>query len=555
MFVILYFFAVLSSAGLLALAIPNEFLLSGSSILGIVSLIPLYTAFIAGKSKKAIMLMYGFFVPLLHLLSSFWLAYFGDFAIFTLGASTLAYFFLALPFGIAFYYFSRLKIPYRIFGFALTWSLWEYFKSTGFLGYPWGTVAMSATKLTRFIQIVDITGVWGISFLIPLISACLAETILAAVKLSNGFAKESRRPLVRTLIFVAFLVLSSICYGQYKLTHTQEPEKKLNIAVIQQNADPWDMSNFEQILLSSELLSKRIISEASEPTDLIIWSESSLSYPYQENKYYYEIAPAELPVTDFLKEVDTPLFSGSPLLTDPENDGYSNAVSLILPDASVAESYAKMQMVPFAEYIPGINNPLVKKLFSAIVGFSSGWVPGTECKLFSLQTKNGESVRFATPICYEDAFPSVCAHLHQQGSELLINLTNDSWSKTASAEYQHYAVAMYRTIELRTSMIRSTNSGYTVAINPYGKTIASLPLFVQDGFFLSMPVYPHTMTFYARYKDWLPLLLFCTFLVCMLSLKKEKHKNLLLKSAEKNIAEMKYKSVFIKKESDTTVWF
>ncbi|WP_222931033.1 hypothetical protein [Treponema phagedenis] len=53
-----------------------------------------------------------------------------------------------------------------------------------------------------------------------------------------------------------------------------------------------------------------------------------------------------------MKEVDTPLFSGSPLLTDPENDGYSNAVSLILPDASVAESYAKCKWFPLPNTFP-----------------------------------------------------------------------------------------------------------------------------------------------------------------------------------------------------------
>ncbi|TYT76798.1 hypothetical protein [Treponema phagedenis] len=127
--------------------------------------------------------------------------------------------------------------------------------------------------------------------------------------------------------------------------------------------------------------------------------------------------------------------------------------------------------------------------------------------------------------------------------------------KTASAEYQHYAVAMYRTIELRTSMIRSTNSGYTVAINPYGKNN-----YKPSAFCAGRLLFIHAGV--SSYHDLLcPLQRLASaafilyFLVCMLSLKKEKHKNLLLKSAEKNIAEMKYKSVFIKKEFDTTVWF
>ena len=90
----------------------------------------------------------------------------------------------------------------------------------------------------------------------------------------------------------------------------------------------------------------------------------------------------------------------------------------------------------------------------------------------------------------------------------MINLTNDSWSKIESAEYQHFAIAYFRAIELRTSLIRSTNGGYTTVINPKGEILRDLPLFKEGTLSIDIPLYTHKTTPYALFKDWLPLLLF-----------------------------------------------
>ena len=127
--------------------------------------------------------------------------------------------------------------------------------------------------------------------------------------------------------------------------------------------------------------------------------------------------------------------------------------------------------------------------------------------------QNGNDVRFAAPICFEDAFPTLCADLHNQKSNILINLTNDSWSKTASAEYQHFAVAYFRAIELRTPLVRSTNGGYTCVVDPVGNITASLPLFTTDALSVSVPIYPYQPTFYAQWKDWLPALFLAIALI------------------------------------------
>ena len=88
-----------------------------------------------------------------------------------------------------------------------------------------------------------------------------------------------------------------------------------------------------------------------------------------------------------------------------------------------------------------------------------------------------------------------------------MNITNDSWSKTQSAEYQHLAVAAYRAIEFRTTLARCTNSGVTTVISPSGKVISSLPLFEPAHLSVSIPVYGRQVTVASQFGDWLPYVL------------------------------------------------
>ena len=285
--------------------------------------------------------------------------------------------------------------------------------------------------------------------------------------------------------------------------------------LVQQNTDPWGygLDLFFDNLYDTQKLTEKAISESPVKPDLIVWNESSLAYGYDQFQDYYRRLPFKESFTDFLQRMDIPILTGSPLLQDAEREKYSNAVYLIAPDGTVLDTYSKIQLICFAEYIPFIDHPFVQRFFDSLVGFSSGWAPGTEYKAMAFTAQNGNDIRFAAPICFEDAFPTLCADLHNQKSNILINLTNDSWSKTASAEYQHFAVAYFRAIELRTPLVRSTNGGFTCVVDPIGNITASLPLFTADALSVSVPIYPYRRTFYAQWKDWLPALFLAIALI------------------------------------------
>ena len=87
------------------------------------------------------------------------------------------------------------------------------------------------------------------------------------------------------------------------------------------------------------------------------------------------------------------------------------------------------------------------------------------------------------------------------GSEVFMNITNDSWSKTDSAEYQHFIIASFLSVEYRTTLVRCTNSGYSAVVAPNGKIIADLPLFEEASVGFSVPIYKYTKTLYSVAGD------------------------------------------------------
>lgn len=501
------FVAILLSVILFSLAIPNEILHSGSPFLGLIALAPIYIALLKSRSWKISGLIGGLMFFLVHLVSSFWLAYFKEFAIFTLGGSALVYLLLGIPVG--WILRQGLKTPswIRPFVFASLWTIWEFFKSIGFLAYPWGTLVMTSFKALPLIQIVDITGTWGISFLFALFSALCGEMLLAVLSgtLITSITKDS--PLRRSLLFSLLLFSLTLSYGFWNLKNPPKAIDSINLVLVQQNADSWETNGEKKAVLISQDLTRNAIKESGIKPDLVVWSESTLPYPYLLYKNKYTKFPEEDPFIFFLKEINAPLLVGSPVVVDFENWELSNSAILLSPEGEQLDSHAKIQLVPFAEYMPFTEYEWVRNFFDALVGFSRGWVPGTEYKSLSVTNSTEKDVFFVAPICFEDAFSSLIARLHNTGSNVIINLTNDSWSKTASAEYQHHAIASFRALELRTTLVRSTNGGYTSVINPVGKILADLPLFQSAALSVSVPLFTHQTTFYARFGDWLPIVL------------------------------------------------
>jgi apolipoprotein N-acyltransferase len=490
------------SAILMALAVPNELFKYGLVPLGFIALAPLYIAIMETGGPGEAALVAGFFGALQHALSSFWLWFFKDFRIWTLGSTIVAYFIVYMVLGLYLWLFLRRSGRARPLAFAILWAAFEFWKSTGFLGYPWGLIPYSLTDALPLLQIADITGVYGISSLLAMFNAALAELCLGI----GSDSKDALPPRSRRTYAALALSLTALSLG-YGLARMATPVPlagKIDAILVQQNVDPWTSTEEEALGANIRLAREAIAKNAAErrAPDLILFSETTLMRPYAEFRQYYTKHPKLDPLVPFILDSKAWLFTGAPVVVDWKTGDATNSVILVDPDARFVGSYAKVHPVPFAEAIPFWEFTPFRKFMQNVVGIDSGWVMGTEYVVFDLPTKGGK-FRFGAPICFEDAFADVCRNFFVQDVDLLVNLTDVSWSKTDSAEIQHWAAARFRAIESRRTLVRSTNGGLSCVVGPYGQVIDSLPLFESAALRCEIPVYRDASpTLYVRFGDW-----------------------------------------------------
>jgi len=490
----------IASAILMTLAVPNEIFKHGLVPLGFIALIPLYIALIELSSPKSAALATGLFGALQHALTSYWLWFFQDFRIWTLGSTTLAYFIVYAVLGLYLWLFLQRSGGARPLAFALLWTAFEYQKSVGFLGYPWGLIPYSLTDALPLLQIADLTGVYGIAAILAACNAALAELVLGL-----GRAGKAPLPLRGRLGFLAaaaILLALSLVYGLVKELNPPPKIGSIDAVLVQQNTDPWAENDDQHAVATDIRLARQAMAGAPRKPDIILFSETSLLRPYAESRSYYSTKPALDPLIPFILESQTWLLTGAPVVIDWKTYEATNSVILIDPQTRLVKSYAKIHPVPFAEAIPFMEYPWFKHFIQSVVGLESGWAMGKDYTVFDLPTPRG-TFRFGAPICFEDAFADVCRNFSLGGADLLINLTDISWSKTESAEIQHWAAARFRAIEARKTLVRSTNGGVSCVVGPGGDTLDSLPLFTATSKFVEVPIYrTASPTLYIRWGDW-----------------------------------------------------
>ena len=175
--------------------------------------------------------------------------------------------------------------------------------------------------------------------------------------------------------------------------------------------------------------------------------------------------------------------------------------AILFDQGEIIDTYRKLHLVPFTEQfpyqraLPGVY----QWLKNADTHF---WEEGSEYTVFQV-----EEPAFSTPICFEDTFPYLIREFVLRGAEVLVNMTNDSWSKAVACEMQHMSIALFRTLENKRTLVRSTNGGITCVIDPNGRITAMLPAFTEDYLIAEAPVYSADQTLYTRWGDWFAILI------------------------------------------------
>ena len=497
----------LVSAAAVALAFPSFISLAGLPFLAFAALVPLFLVLKKETYGWAVFygVCYGVFA---NMTINYWL---GPYSLISLQFSVVVFALLYFVFmATSMWLYRRIKIG----GFLvlpMAWVLFDYLRSTGFLGYPWGILGTTQHGFLPLIQMAAVTGVWGVNFVVLLVGAALAEALC-----------KPRRPAGLTRlapIYTAFglLLVCVVAGGIYLLIDDSRGRNTLHsevrVALIQQNSDPRK-HEYEQTLDKLRMLTDQAL--AAQP-DLIAWSETAfvpnIRRWSREDPDRYELARLTEQFLSYQKSTRSWLITG--------NDDYErvvdasgaetrvdfNAAVLFSPDGERVGTYRKMHLVPFTEYFP--YKEQLPWVYEMLMNFDvSLWEPGRERKVFQHPL-----FRFATPICFEDAFPDDVRRFVAAGAEAILVLSNDYWSLAEVEAKQHYIAAMFRAVENRVPLIRSTASGLTSHVDHTGRLRQRLPYYEEGYLVADLKLRPGALTFYSRFGDWFPGLMFVGLLV------------------------------------------
>ncbi len=387
----------------------------------------------------------------------------------------------------------RLRLPAPALAPAIgaLWTAMEVLRATLFTGFPWALLGYSQYTRLALIQIADITGVYGVSFLVATVNAGVWIAIQAvAGRRRQTVPAATKRDAGIVLLTCLLLWGGTVGYGKWRLGQTEArmaAAEKPVVAVVQGNIEQgrkWDPKF--QVASLDRYFRLSIEALAAYP-DLVVWPETATPF------YLFDHRELTAPVVDFVRSADTNFLIGSPSYrrTDGKVE-YYNSAYLLGPDGISRGRYDKVHLVPFGEYVPLQRFlPFIGKMVAQVGDFRSG-SPGATLKC------NGCDL--GVQICYEIIFPPLARRMTANGADLLVNITNDAWFGFSGAPYQHFSMAVFRAVENRRTLVRAANTGISALIAPTGRVLARTGLGVEASLARPAPLLSG-QTVYTRWGD------------------------------------------------------
>jgi apolipoprotein N-acyltransferase len=346
------------------------------------------------------------------------------------------------------------------------------------ISFPWNLLGYAASGNLAFVQLASITGIYGLSLLVAAFNAFLAWMFAFPSNQSRRITIGAAVALIVIAILGPRFVPNAPAAYVAHLVQTNLPQEEMYPSNWMQ-LHAADMQQLESIGIDA----------AKKSPGLIVWPEVPAPFSLQDPQFA-AIADqiARESGQDFLVGVVD--WKMGTLYRGPA----SNSAVLLDPAGQRLFTYDKIHLVPFGEYVP-----LRKYLFFAhsLIDSIGDFTPGHEYSVGPLP-----GGRFSVFICYEAIFSSEIRRFAANGAQLLINISNDGWFGRSSAPTQHLMMARVRAVENRRWLLRCTNTGFTVDVDPYGRIVAQFQRFTRGQ--LDAPYAFRTdLTPYTRFGDWL----------------------------------------------------
>ena len=364
---------------------------------------------------------------------------------------------------------------------------------TRITAFPWELLGYSQTANFSLTRITTIVGVYGLSFEILLVNSVFAAAFLAL--------KERRKWLLGAACGAAAILQAGQLLAP-PLVASDHTALLVQPNIPIQEGSMWTKEYFQATLQDLTAVSlhppgdriagdKSTLDKSGRHFDLIVWPESPS--PFYTSDILFRDA-----VSSLARQAQTWVVAGSIGITPAmHSDGAGsqifNSAALVSPAGEWVGRYDKMHLVPFGEYLP----------FPQLFAFAGGLTKevGEFQRGVSRTPLDAGGQKLGLFICYESIFPDEVREGPLQGSDVLVNISNDGWYGDSGAWKQHLQQTQMRAIENDRWLLSATNTGMTASIDPYGRIVAATPRKVRTALAAPYALVSGT-TFYTRHGDW-----------------------------------------------------
>ncbi len=385
--------------------------------------------------------------------------------------------------------------------FPVIWTGADVLRAHNPLAFPWFYLGHSQIRLLPMVQIADLTGVYGVTFVLAVVNGFLADLLLSRRLDGPVRASALRRVWRMEAPLVLSLVVATLLYGAYRLhqgSFTDGPAT----AVLQGDFllravpnDPEGATEEAKEIAYFELMNRALA--ASPEVELVVFPETPWAmYLNREMREYVRPLRAHEKWLRTARETGKSLVVGAmseepqPKGTYPREYRYNSAF-LYTPGDPEPQRYDKMHLVPFGEYVPFRQHPYLHWFYRLLNdGPWNPWGrptrPGelpyeyslTAGKQFTVMTlpasASAPGRRFGVTICYEDVIPQIFRRFvgapdGTKRVDFMLNISNDGWFGHGTQQPQHLVNCAFRAIENRVGIARAVNTGVSGFVDPDGR--------------------------------------------------------------------------------------
>jgi apolipoprotein N-acyltransferase len=384
---------------------------------------------------------------------------------------------------------SRCSIELACIAAPFVWVTFEFVRAhLPEISFPWNLLGYPASTNLGLLQITTLTGIYGLSFLAAGINALLAWAVASrkiALQRRIGIAAASAAILLIAMALGPWLVPDA------KAQHFARAVQ-LNFPEAQEYPADWFAKNAAQL----DEVQKISLAPGAEKPDLLVWPEAPAPFSFEDMQFATLASKLAIqfrhPFLAGSIEWKTPVDPSDKL--PPGRLAPYNSALLIDPQGRRVFAYDKVHLVPFGEYEPF---PLIHRVVAHLSDEVGGFHKGNKYAVGQLP--GGRT--FGVFICYEAIYPGEVRRFAANGAQLLLNISNDGWFGRSAAAEQHLHMVRVRAVENRRWIVRATNNGYTVSVDPYGRVVEPLPPDVRAA--VDLPYdFRADETIYTRFGDW-----------------------------------------------------